>query len=55
MDGLQLIASRPVVISGAVLGALISMLGPMALKKCGYAISWMSVGLFIAAGFLSSY
>ena len=69
MDDLQLIASRPVVIGGAVLGALIPMLGPMALKKCGvenarvlstvtrlgYAISWMSVGLFIAAGFLSSY
>jgi len=69
MDGLEFLASRPVVISGAIAGALIATLGPIILKRVGvqssrvlstvtrlgYALSWISVGLFIAAGFLSNY
>ena len=69
MDGFESLISRPVIIAGAIAGALIATLGPMALKKAGvqsarvfstvtrlgYALSWISVGLFIAAGFLSNY
>ncbi|MBO31232.1 MAG: hypothetical protein CL439_07485 [Acidimicrobiaceae bacterium] len=69
MDGLNFLASRPVIISGAIAGALIATLGPIILKRAGvqssrvlstvtrlgYALSWISVGLFIAAGFLSNY
>ena len=69
MDGLEFLASRPVVISGAIAGAFIAILGPIILKRAGvqssralstvthlgYALSWISVGLFIAAGFLSNY
>ena len=69
MDGIESLVSRPVIIGGAVGGALIAILGPMALRKIGvknpqllstvgrlgYALSWISVGLFIVAGFLSNY
>ena len=69
MDGLDFLASRPVIISGAIAGGLIATLGPIILKRAGvqssrvlstvtrlgYALSWISVGLFIAAGFLSNY
>ena len=69
MDGLDFLASRAVIISGAIAGALIATLGPIILKwagvqssrvlsmgtRRGYALSWISVGLFIAAGFLSNY
>jgi hypothetical protein len=69
MDGFESLISRPVIIAGAIAGALIATLGPMALKKAGvqsarvlstvvrvgYALSWISVGLFVAAGFLSDY
>jgi hypothetical protein len=69
VDGLEFLASRPVIISGAIAGALIATLGPIILKKAGvqsrrvlstivrsgHALSWISVGLFIAAGFLSNY
>ena len=69
MDGFESLISRPVIIAGAIAGALIATLGPMALKKAGvqsarvlstvvrvgYAVSWISVGLFVAAGFLSDY
>ena len=69
MDGLEFLASRPIIISGAIAGALIATLGPILLKRMGvhsprvlstvtrlgYALSWISVGLFIAAGFLSNY
>ena len=69
MDGFESLISRPVIIAGAIAGALIATLGPMALKKAGVqsarvlstvvrvgdALSWISVGLFVAAGFLSDY
>ena len=69
MDGLEAFASRPVIISGAIAGALIATLGPFILRRVGiqsrrvlstvarfgHVLSWISVGLFIAAGFLSKY
>ena len=69
MDGLEALASRPVIISGAIAGALIATLGPFILRRVGvqsrrvlstvarfgHVLSWISVGLFIAAGFLSKY
>jgi hypothetical protein len=69
MDGLEALASRPVIITGAIAGALIATLGPFILRRVGiqsrrvlstvarfgHALSWISVGLFIAAGFLSKY
>ena len=69
MDGVESLVSRPIIIAGAIAGALIATLGPVALKKAGvqsvrvlstvvrlgHAVSWVSVGLFIAAGFLSNY
>ena len=58
-----------VIIIGAIAGALIATLGPFALRRAGvqsrrvlstvarlgHAVSWVSVGLFIAAGFLYNY
>ncbi|HAA36457.1 MAG TPA: hypothetical protein DCE12_06525 [Gammaproteobacteria bacterium] len=69
MDGLEALASRPVIITGAIAGALIATLGPFILRRVGiqsrrvlstvarfgHVLSWISVGLFIAAGFLSKY
>ena len=69
MDGLEALVSRPVIITGAIAGALIATLGPFILRgvgvqsgrvlstvaRLGHAVSWISVGLFIAAGFLSNY
>ena len=69
MDGLEALASRPVIITGAIAGALIATLGPFILRRVGiqsrrvlstvarfgHVLSWISVGLFIAAGFLSNY
>lgn len=69
MNGLEALASRPIIISGAIAGALIATLGPFALRRAGvqsrlvlstvarlgHAVSWISVGLFITAGFLSNY
>ena len=69
MDGLEAFASRPVIITGAIAGALIATLGPFILRRVGiqsrrvlstvarfgHVLSWISVGLFIAAGFLSNY
>ena len=69
MDGLEALASRPVIITGAIAGALIATLGPFILRRVGiqsrrvlstvarlgHAVSWISVGLFIAAGFLPKY
>ena len=69
MDGLEALASRPVIITGAIAGALIATLGPFILRRVGiqsrrvlstvarfgHVLSWISVGLFIAAGFLSQY
>ena len=69
MDGFELLVGRPIIIAGAIAGALIATLGPVALKKAGvqsvrvlspvvrlgHAVSGGSVGLFIAAGFRSNY
>tara|TARA_B100000700_G_C14513097_1_gene609553 strand:+ start:124 stop:333 length:210 start_codon:yes stop_codon:yes gene_type:complete len=69
MDGFESLVSRPIIIAGAIAGALMATLGPMVLKKTGvqspralsifvrlgHALSWISVGLFIAAGFLTNY
>ena len=63
------LSKSPVIISGAIAGALIATLGPFLLRRVGvqsrrvlstvarlgHALSWISVGLFIAAGFLSNY
>ena len=69
MDGVESLVSRPIILAGAIAGAMIATLGPVVLKmtgvqsarvlsivvRLGHTISWVSVGLFIAAGFLSNY
>ena len=69
MGVLEILLNRPVMISCAIAGALIASLGPYILKKSGshsdqtrvlvvrlgYAVSWTSVALFIAAGFFSDH
>lgn len=65
MDILTLLLQRPVIITLALSGAAIATLGNVFLRKSdkvspktarlitrfGYGISWVSVALFIAAGF----
>ncbi len=65
MDTLTLLLQRPVIITLALVGAAIATLGNVTLRKStqvghktarfitrvGYGISWVSVALFIAAGF----
>lgn len=65
MDILTLLLQRPVIITLALTGAAIATLGNVTLRKStkvghktarlitrvGYGISWISVALFIAAGF----
>ena len=69
MDPLVFLLSRPVIIAGAVLGALIASLGPILLRKfgiggkstgkvvarIGYGVSWLSVALCIASGFFYNF
>ena len=69
MGFFEILLNRPVMISCAIAGALIASLGPYILKKSGshsdrtrvlvvrlgYAVSWISVALFIAAGFFSDH
>ena len=69
MGVLEILLNRPVMISCAIAGALIASLGPYILKKSGshsdlirvlvirsgYAVSWISVALFITAGFFSDH
>ncbi|NIQ27648.1 MAG: hypothetical protein GTN79_13875 [Gammaproteobacteria bacterium] len=57
--------SRPVIVTLAVIGAVIATIGSFLLRKgsrvpartarvvlrVGYGFAWLSVGLFIAAGF----
>jgi hypothetical protein len=66
MDLLDLILQRPVVIALAIFGAGVATVGSILMRKgsridprtarlilrIGYGISWASVGIFIAAGFL---
>jgi len=65
LDPIDLLLSRPVIIAMAIAGAAIASVGPGVMKKLhwggaaaqrwvtrlGYAITWGSVVLFIAAGF----
>ncbi len=65
MDTLTLLLQRPVIITLALVGAAIATLGNVFLRKgdrvspktarlitrVGYGISWVSVALFITAGF----
>jgi hypothetical protein len=67
LDPIDFLLSRPVIITAAIAGAAIASMGPGVMKKLhwggaaaqrrvmrlGYAISWGSVVLFIAAGFFS--
>ena len=69
MGVFEILLNRPVMISCAIAGALIASLGPYILKKSGshsdrtrvlvvrlgYAVSWISVALFISAGFVSDH
>lgn len=69
MGVFEILLNRPVMISCAIAGALIASLGPYILKKSGshndrtrvlvvrlgYAVSWISVALFITAGFVSDH
>ncbi len=66
MGILDLLTSRPVIISLAVIGGLIAMLGSYLLRdgsktpehtaklvlRSGYGITWASVAAFVIAGFL---
>ena len=68
MGDWEFLLYRPAIVSLAVSGALIASLGPYVLKKfgfssprlarlitrIGYALSWVSVGFFIAAGFVGN-
>ena len=65
MDFLSFIMQRELIIALAVCGALLAMIGNFldvkgflvgqksakAIRKSGYAISWLSVASFIAVGF----
>ena len=67
MDILDLLTSRPLIITLAVIGGLIAMLGSYLMRdgsstpepraklvlRSGYAITWASVAAFIVAGFLA--
>lgn len=66
MGMLDLLTSRPVVVTLAIIGGLIAMLGSYLMRegskipedkaklvlRSGYAISWASIVAFIIAGFL---
>lgn len=66
MGMLDLLTSRPVVVTLAIAGGLIAMLGSYLMRegskipepkaklvlRSGYAISWASIVAFIIAGFL---
>ncbi len=68
MDLLAPLLQRPVIIALAIVGGVISVLGSVLLRRgswlgpqasrfvlrTGYAITWSSVALFIAAGFWGS-
>lgn len=68
VDDWRFLLYRPAIVFLAVSGALIASLGPYLLKKfgltsprlarvitrTGYALSWISVGFFIAAGFIGN-
>lgn len=63
---LDLLTSRPVIVTLAIIGGMIAMLGSYLMRdgsktpeakakmvlRSGYAITWASVAAFIVAGFL---
>jgi hypothetical protein len=65
MDVINLLLQRSVIIFLAVVGAVIATAGNFMMRKgsradprlarlvlrCGYAVTWASVGIFIAVGF----
>jgi hypothetical protein len=67
MGEFEFLLNRPVIITCAIAGAAVATMGPYMLRKCGlhsgrahvvvvragHIISWLSVALFIVAGFLS--
>ena len=68
MSELDLIFDRSTIIAFAIAGAVVAIGAPFLLKKLGYenpgllkvivrfghSVSWVSVGLFIAAGFMTN-
>lgn len=66
MDLLDLVLQRPIIIALAIAGAAVATVGSVLLRKgsrvdpktarlvmrIGYGITWLSVGIFIVAGFL---
>ena len=66
MDLLEAVLQRSVIITLAIAGAAVAMVGTTLLRKgsrvdrriarfvlrAGYGIAWVSVGIFITAGFL---
>ncbi|MCH8212480.1 MAG: hypothetical protein IIC54_00245 [Proteobacteria bacterium] len=66
MDLLEAVLQRSVIITLAIAGAAVAMVGTALLRKgsrvdprigrfvlrTGYAMAWVSVGIFITAGFL---
>jgi len=69
MEYLAFLLEREVVITLAIVGAVIATVGSFMVRRTsdidpkfartvlrtGYAITWASVGLFIVAGFASAY
>lgn len=67
MEFLQPFIQRPVIVGLAIAGAVVSTIGSILLRRgstvdpklgrlvlhVGYGIAWLSVGLFIVAGFIA--
>jgi len=66
MELLDVVLQRPVIIALAIVGAAVATVGSVLLRqgsrvdpkiarlvmRIGYGITWLSVGIFIVAGFL---
>jgi len=69
VEQLSLLLQREVIIALAIIGAVIATVGSMLVRttstsnpkiarlvlRMGYALTWASVGLFVAAGFVSGW
>lgn len=67
MEFLEPLLQRPVIVGLAIAGAVVATIGSVLLRKgstadpkvgkfvlrTGYGIAWVSVGLFIVAGFIA--
>lgn len=67
MEFLEFLIQRPVIVTLAIAGAAVATLGSYLMRRgstvdpklgrfvlrTGYGIAWVSVGLFIAAGFVA--